>query len=160
MSYNNSPSNFFGGRPSNQSPYGACQWHRGFSSTATRRWSDNPNSLDSPASSRSPSIFKDEQPRKRLHYHNVSQQSKRSKPTLGRGYRASLKQMVPRSLTVTNNAVVSCSTPKKDPIVVTDGKSPEPLPESLFFSFKESEQSQPLDFESWSKEKITQIREL
>jgi len=40
------------------------------------------------------------------------------------------------------------------------GNHPSYCQNPLFFSFKESEQSQPFDFESWSKEKITQIREL
>jgi len=44
---------------------------------------------------------------------------------------------------------------------ITDGKSPEPyLSESPVLSFEDSEESQPFDIETWSKEKITQIREL
>lgn len=169
-----SPSTYYGGRPPNRSPsprpYDARTWHRGgrFHSPPTRSWSDNPNSWDSPATcSRSPSILTDKQPRKRLNYTNnklISKQSKRSKQTLGREYRSSLtdkfpKQVVPRSSSVTNNAV-SCSTPKKNSIVVTDGKSPEPLSESPVLAFKDSEESQPFNFETWSKERITQIREL
>ena len=150
----NSPSNYYGGRPSNHSPsarpYGARTWHRRgrLHSPITRSWSDNPNSWDSPATcSRSPSILTNKQPRKRLNYaNNISKQSKRSKQTLGREYRSSLIDkfpeqlpVVPRSSSVTNNAV-SCSTPKKNSIVVTDGKSPEPLSVSPVLAFKDSEE--------------------
>jgi len=61
------------------------------------------------------------------------------------------KQLVPRSSSVTNNAVF-CIIPKKDSIVVTDGTSPEPLPESPVLAFKDSEQLQPFYFEIWCKE--------
>ena len=163
VSYNNTPSNYYGGQPSNNSPsprpYGACTWHRGgrFYSHSTRSWLDDPNLWDSPtACSRSPSILTDKQPRKRLSYiNNISKQSKRSKPTLGREYRSSLiakfpKQLVPRSSSVTNNAD-SCSTPKKDPIAVIDGKSPEALSESRVLALKGSEKSHPFDFETCSE---------
>lgn len=68
------------------------------------------------------------------------------------------KQPVPATSSVSNSAV-SCSTPRKDSIVVTDGKSPESLSESPVFEIH-SEHSQPFDLHTWSKEQIAKIKEL
>ena len=176
LNYNNSPSFFnYRGRQTNYShsprPYGAHGWHRGgrFQSPPTRDISSNyANSWDPPpVCSRSPSILADRQPRKRLNYtNNISKQNKKSKQSLGKEYRRNLidklpKQHVPASSTVTIQPI-ACSTPQKDSIVVTDDKSPQVLPESPLLELKGSnhEHTQPFDHDAWTKDQITQIRDI
>lgn len=67
------------------------------------------------------------------------------------------KQHVPASSTVTIQPI-ACSTPQKDSIVVTDDKSPQVWPESPPGSNHEN--TQPFDYDAWTKDQITQIRDI
>lgn len=96
---------------------------------------------------------------------SIPKPSKKSKESLGKEYRRNLidklpKQQVPSSSTVTINPV-SWSTPKKESRVVTDGKSPEVLAESPDLVLEDSNHdTQPFDYNSWSKAQILQIRDV